>query len=459
MDILFLIIGIILGTIIGFLIGKSKGIQTSSDGSIQSGEVNALKQQLEALNQEKLTLSVSNGELSKEKDILKERNERIDEELRELRNVLANEKERNASLQANQTNLEELLVKQKEELTSVQEKFTKEFELIANKVLEQKSKVFKEENKESIGELLNPLKERIKEFQEKVEKTNEEDVKRNSALTEQIKHLRELNQEITEETKSLTKALRGDSKTQGNWGELQLEAILEKAGLEKGVHYEKESNHKTEDGNNQRLDYIINLPDGKHLILDSKVSLTAYSNYFDTEDEDQRSKFLKQHLDSLSVHIKSLGEKDYHKLYGINPPDYVLMFIANEPALTIALKEDPSIYEKALAKNLVLVSTTTLLATLRTISYIWKQDLQNKNAEEIARQAANLYDKFVGFTDDILKLGAQLKTATGTYEEAAKKLSEGRGNLIKRAEDLKKLGVNPSKEIDGRLIERSKESD
>ncbi len=453
MDILFLIIGIILGTIIGFLIGKSKG-----NASGQSDDrSNLLEQKNELLQDENKALSIAKGELAKEKELLIERNTKVEEELYNLREVLSNEKERNATLQTKQENLEELLAKQKEELTAVQEKFTKEFELIANKILDQKSKTFKEENKESMGELLNPLKERIKEFQERVEKTNEEGVKRNSVLTEQIKQLRELNQEITEETKSLTKALRGDSKTQGNWGELQLESILEKAGLEKDIHYRKEANLKTEDGSNQRLDYIINMPDGKHLIIDSKVSLTAYSNFFDTEDEDEQEKYLKQHLDSLNVHIKTLSEKDYHKLYGINPPDYVLVFIANEPALTIALKNDPTIYEKALAKNLVLVSTTTLLATLRTISYIWKQDLQNKNAEEIARQAANLYDKFVGFTDDILKLGAQLKTATGTYEEAAKKLSEGRGNLIKRAEDLKKLGVNPSKEIDGRLIERSKD--
>ncbi|CAG5086544.1 DNA recombination protein RmuC [Parvicella tangerina] len=453
MEILFLVIGVILGTIIGFLIGKSKQGSSNNEHTDQAN----LVQKLEAIQMENRELSVSKGELAKEREILSQRNSSIEEELKDLRNSYSMEKEKNATLLEKQKNLEELLVKQKEELTAVQEKFTKEFELIATKILDQKSKVFKEENKESIGELLNPLKERIKEFQEKVEKTNEEGVKRNSVLSEQIKQLRDLNQEITEETKSLTKALRGDSKTQGNWGELQLEAILEKAGLQKDVHYSKESNLKTEDGSNQRLDYIINLPDGKNLILDSKVSLTAYSKYFDTEDEEERAKNLKQHLDSINVHIKSLSDKDYHKLYGINPPDYVLMFIANEPALTMALREDPSIYEKALSKNLVLVSTTTLLATLRTISYIWKQDLQNKNAEEIARQAANLYDKFVGFTDDILKLGAQLKTATGTYEEAAKKLYEGRGNLVKRAEDLKKLGVNPSKDVDNRLVERSKE--
>lgn len=346
---------------------------------------------------------------------------------------------------------------QKLEIGKLQEEFTKQFKLVANEILEQKTRAFKEENKASMGELLNPLKERLKEFQDKVDKTNKEGIERNSALSEQIKHLRELNQEITEETRSLTKALRGDSKTQGNWGELQLEAILEKAGLEKDIHYRKESNLKTAEGDNQRLDYIINLPDGKHIIIDSKVSLTAYSNYFDTEDEDEQAAYLKQHLDSLNLHIRSLSDKDYHKLYDINPPDYVLMFVANEPALTMALQQDQALFEKALAKNLVLVSTTTLLATLRTISYIWKQDLQNKNAEEIARQAANLYDKFVGFTEDIKKLGAQLKTVSGTYEEAAKKLSEGKGNLIKRAEDLRKLGVNPSKNIDGRLIDRANE--
>lgn len=458
MDILFLIIGIAAGGAIGYLFGKNQKGTSINDDSSKDLTISELQNKLESLNGEKLALSVTNGELAKEKQLLKERNEKIELELHEIRAFLAQEKERNATLLAQQQHLEEMLANQKKELTEVQEKFTKEFELIANKILEQKSQAFKEQNKESIGELLNPLKERIKEFQEKVEKTNEEGLQRNTALTEQIKQLKELNQEITDETKSLTKALRGDSKTQGNWGELQLEAILEKAGLEKGIHFQKESNFKTEDGNNQRLDYIINMPDGKHLILDSKVSLTAYSNYFDTEDEVERSKYLKQHLDSLNMHIKTLSEKDYHKLYGINPPDYVLMFIANEPALTIALKEDANLYEKALSKNLVLVSTTTLLATLRTISYIWKQDLQNRNAEEIARQAANMYDKFVGFTNDILKLGAQLKTATSTYEDAAKKLTEGRGNLVKRAEDLKKLGVNPSNNIDQRLVERSEEN-
>jgi DNA recombination protein RmuC len=205
------------------------------------------------------------------------------------------------------------------------------------------------------------------------------------------------------------------------------------------------------------LDYIINLPDGKNLILDSKVSLTAYSNYHDTEDKDQRAQYLKQHLDSINGHLKLLGGKDYQKLHDINSPDYVLMFVANEPALTLALREDQGLFEKALDKNIVIVSISTLLATLRTISYIWKQDLQNKNAEEIARQAGNLYDKFVGFTDDLLKLGSQMDTASKTYKDAMNKMVDGSGNLTKRIQDLKKLGVNPSKDINQRLVDRSED--
>ena len=348
--------------------------------------------------------------------------------------------------------LKDKIEHQQEELDNLQKKFTKDFELVANKILEDKTNKFTDQNKKNLDSILNPLKEKIEAFQKEVKDNNEKNIERTGQLNQHLKMLKELNQEITQETKSLTQALRGDSKTQGNWGEMHLEAILEKAGLQKEVHYTKETNLKTEDGSNQRLDYIINLPDGKNLILDAKVSLTAYSNFHEAEREEEKAAYLKQHLDSVNGHIKLLGGKDYQKLHNINSPDYVLMFIANEPALTLALKEDQGLFERALDKNIVIVSTSTLLATLRTISYIWKQDLQNKNAEEIARQAGNLYDKFVGFTDDLVKLGNQMKTATSTYEGAMNKLSEGTGNLVKRVESLKKLGVNPSKEIDQKLI-------
>tara|TARA_B100001245_G_C22894967_1_gene432199 strand:+ start:1294 stop:2625 length:1332 start_codon:yes stop_codon:yes gene_type:complete len=352
-------------------------------------------------------------------------------------------------------NLNQRLKEQKQEIAQLNEKFATEFKNLANQIFEEKSKKFTDQNKENLGELLNPLRERILEFQKKVEDTNTQSVQRNAALNEQLKNLKELNQQITQEAKSLTLALRGDSKTQGGWGEMQLENILSKAGLQKDIHYIKEKNLKTEEGSNQRLDYIINLPDGKHLILDSKVSLTAYSRYYDSEDEAEQQRFLKQHLDSINGHIRSLGDRNYQSLYEINPPDYVMMFIANEPALTIALKEDPQLYEKALDRNIVLVSTTTLLATLRTISYIWKQDLQNKNAEEIARQAGALYDKFVSFSEDLMKLGNQLGTVQKTYTDSMKKLTDGTGNLVKRTEKLRELGAKTSKQADQRLLDRA----
>lgn len=385
-------------------------------------------------------------------------------QMAELKEKLGREEEKNESLQrdlatteANYRNLEEKLRTQKDELEELQKRFTLEFQNLANKIFEEKSQKFTEQNKTNLGEILNPLKERIEKFEEKVEKTGKESQLSNTALKEQITQLRELNLQMTKEAESLTKALKGDSKAQGNWGEMQLENILEKAGLHKDIHYRKEETYKTEDGSNQRLDYIINLPDDKYLILDSKVSLTAYSNYFEAEDEAGREKHLKNHLASINSHIKILSEKKYQNLYEINQPDYIMMFVANEPALTIALKSDFDLYERALEKNIVLVSTTTLMATLRTISYIWKQDLQNKNALEIARQAGNMYDKFVNFVEDLTTVGVNMDRAKNSYEDAMKKLVEGKGNLVKRAEDLKSLGAKATKNMDTRLIDRIKE--
>ncbi|MFK7786824.1 MAG: DNA recombination protein RmuC [Crocinitomicaceae bacterium] len=448
---LMLILGIVIGGLIGFIAAQRASAQKNS----------AISSELESLKVENGTLSSSHLHSTEENRGLKEEISALRDshssELSELRALNQQEKTSAITYKSKFEALEEKLKDQKEELSGLQEKFTKEFELVANKILEEKTTKFTDKNKENIDAILNPLKEKISEFQKKVEDSDEKNIARTAELGKHLSMLRELNQEITQETKSLTQALRGDSKTQGNWGEMHLEAILEKAGLQKDIHFTKETNLKTDDGANQRLDYIINMPDGKHLILDSKVSLTAYSQFNDSEDENEKEAALKQHLLSVNGHLKLLSDKDYQNLYGINSPDYVLMFIANEPALTLALGEDPNLFEKALDKNVVMVSTSTLLATLRTISYIWKQDLQNKNAEEIARQAAALYDKFVSFSDDLVKFGTQLKTATGSYEAAMNKLSQGTGNLIRRTENLKKLGVNPSKNINPKLIDRSEE--
>ena len=441
MDYFTLLIGIFAGGIIGFLAAKLIG-QPANNFSQEN--------ELQQLKIENATLKNSSETQSKDLESYKE-------DLKNVRFSHENELKKATERKSKYDALSEKIEDQKKELATLQVKFTKEFELVANKILEEKSNKFTDQNKKNIDAILNPLKEKIGEFQKKVEDTNEKSVERSAALEEQLKMLKDLNQEITQETKSLTQALRGDSKAQGNWGEMHLESILDKAGLQKNTHYTKETNLKAEDGSNQRLDYIIKLPDGKHLVLDSKVSLTAYSNYFDAETEEEQEICLKQHIESINTHVKMLGGKDYQKLHDINTPDYVIMFVANEPALTLALKEDQALFEKALDKNIVIVSTSTLLATLRTISYIWKQDLQNKNAEEIARQAGNLYDKFVGFTNDLISLGRQMDTANKTYSDAMNKLTKGTGNITKRIENLQKLGVNPSKTIDQRLLDRSED--
>ncbi|ADR23315.1 DNA recombination protein RmuC [Marivirga tractuosa] len=442
MEIIAVVIGLAVGAVLAYFIVKSQ----SRGGN-----------EIEALKEEK-------QQLLTELSVIKSQKENLATELKNEKDTHAQEREKNVQLnrqlstvESDYKNLKIKLDEHKSELAELQQQFKNEFKNLAQEIFEEKSKKFTDQNKTNIGELLNPLREKIDKFEEKVEKSNKENLIWNSALKEQITSLKELNLQITKEAENLTRALKGDSKSQGNWGEMQLEAILEKVGLQKGVHYEKEKNYKNEEGDNQRLDYIIKMPDDKYLVLDSKVSLTAYSNYFDADDDVKRARFLKNHLDSMYSHIKTLGDKNYQNLYDINQPDYVLMFIANEPALTIALKEDHSLYEKALDKNIVLVSTTTLMATLRTISYIWKQDLQNRNAIEIATQAGALYDKFTNFTDDLLKVGNNLKTTQNSYSDAMKKLYDGKGNLIRRTEILRELGAKTTKNIDKRLLDRSTE--
>lgn len=435
-SVIILILGLGAGVGLGYLLAQLRAKSGSDDSQ-----------------KYKLELEMEQKRAAKQVEEFQDLNSQLKDEREKVIN-LNSEKSR---LEANYKNLQERLDEQKKEVTELQEKFSIEFKNLANEILEEKSKKFTDQNKINIGEILNPLKEKIETFEKKVEQNSKDSLEQNTALKTQLDHIKELNQKITKEAESLTKALKGDSKTQGNWGEMQLETILEKVGLQKDIHFFKEQNFKNEEGANQRLDYIIKMPDDKYLVLDSKVSLTAYSNYFDHDDPADQAKYLKQHLESVNNHIKILGEKNYQNLYEIQQPDFVLMFVANEPALTIALKEDQGLYEKALDKNIVLVSTSTLLATMRTVSYIWKQDLQNKNAIEIARQAGALYDKFEGFTNDLLKVGTNLKQTKDNYDLAMNKLSQGSGNLVKRTETLKQLGAKASKQLDQRLLDRSED--
>ena len=329
-------------------------------------------------------------------------------------------------------NLEVKLSENKAEVEKLQERFTKDFEILASKILEEKSEKFTAKNKENIELILNPLQEKIKSFEKKVEDTHKESLEKQSALREQINGLRDLNQKMSKDAINLTKALKGESKKQGDWGELQLEIILEKAGLQKNVHFSTQGGFRDENDNLKKPDFIIHLPENKHLIIDSKVSLIGYDKFYNAEIETEETFGLKQHLLSIKKHIKDLGGKNYSELYGINSPDYVLMFVPIEPALMVALQNDQNLYLEALDKNVVLVSNSTLLATLTTVASIWKQEDQKRNVLEIARQAGALYDKFKGFIDDLIKVGNQINASQDSYKAAMNKLHEGKGNLISR---------------------------
>ena len=361
---------------------------------------------------------------------------------------------RNAALE----NVEAKLRDQKDELEKLQEKFTKEFENLANKILDSKSEKFTKQNKENIDGILKPLQEKIEKFEKKVDDTHKESIDRHAMLRQQIIGLKELNEQMSKEATNLTKALKGDSKIQGNWGELVLERVLEKSGLEKDREYFVQTSFTTEEGKRVLPDVVLHLPDNKRMIIDSKVSLVAYERFVNEEDDDVREGFLKEHIGSLRKHIDQLSEKNYQDIYQIESPDFVLLFVPIEPAFAIAINQDNNIYNSAFEKNIVIVTPTTLLATLRTIDSMWNNEKQQQNAIEIATQAGALYDSFTNLTDELIKVGKQIGTVQGSYENAMKKLT-GKGNLITRVEKLKKLGAKASKNIDEKLLKRADEDE
>lgn len=367
----------------------------------------------------------------------------------------------NRALSVAETDLKNLKEKTehfKQELEEQRSVFRSEFKNLANELLDQKSKKFVALNEEKIGDILGPLKEKIQHFEKRVEDTHKVEIRERATLKSELENIIKLNQQVSEQANRLSNALIGDKKLQGNWGEVQLDMILERAGLQKGIHYDRELVSKDESGQTFRPDYIIYLPDDKHLIIDSKVSLVAYEQFHNAENEEERAIFLKRHTGNLMDHIKSLGQKNYQHLSSVHSPDYVLLFVPIEPALTNALKYNTALFDYALDKNIVLVSVTTLLATMRTITYIWKQDNQQKNVLEIARESGALYDKFVGFLEDLDMLGRSIDKVEKDYGAALNKLykSNKRGQtIIGRIERIKGLGADASKSIPQKHLDES----
>ena len=396
--------------------------------------------------------------MEQSKEILETNFDKLQKELKQVQEEKENLSILNARQDSELFNSNQKLNENKKEVEKLQDKFTKEFENLANKILEEKSTKFTKQNKENIQTILNPLKEKIENFEKKVSENQQNSTGMHASLKEQLTHLKDLNKQMSQEAINLTNALKGDNKTQGDWGEAQLEILLEKANLTKDIHFSTQGGYRDEEGRLKKPDFIINLPDNRHLIVDSKVSLTAYENYFSAENEAEKEVYLKKHVESIRKHFKELGEKKYDTLYEINSPDYVLMFVPIEPALLIALNKANNLYLEALDRNVVLVSTSTLLATLSTVSSIWRQENQKRNVIEIAKQAGALYDQFVNLTNDLIKVGNQLKTVQGSYDTSMKKLT-GRGNLIKKVESIKKLGATTSKNLNQNLLDRAIQDD
>ena len=358
-------------------------------------------------------------------------------------------------------NLEDKLNGQKEEIIRMQERSKLEFENLANRLLEEKSQKFTDQNQKHLNDILQPLREKIKSFEEGVEKRFLEETKDRVSLKKEIEQLRELNQQLSLDASNLANALKGDNKTQGDWGELQLEMLLQKAGLQKGLHYQSQSSFTDLNGKIKRPDFIINLPDKKHLIIDSKVSLKAYEKFFNAEKE-QKSKYLKAHINSMRNHLKELNEKNYQNLYQIHSPDYLLMFVPIEPAFSIALQEDNQLFLDALDKNIVLVTNSTLLATMRTVSFIWKQEKQKRSVLEIARQSGLLYDKFCAFVDDLKEIGQRLDQTRNAYHGAMNKLVDSKkfgDTLVGRAQRIKELGAKTHKNLPADWLESGQEEE
>jgi len=452
MSVAFLIVSVLILVIAVYFFLKKPAI---ADG-ISAEDVARLKGE-----SDQLKIAVARGEervsgLISERDkadkLLQDERIRYDASVSTLNQELLTEKNRMAKAEESFKAQRERLMEQEKTIQEIQQKFQLEFQNVANKLLDEKSQKFVETNRANLDILLNPLKENIKAFEEKVDKVYNMEAAERNTLKGVITQLMELNQLISNEAQNLTKALKGDNKKQGNWGEVILERVLERSGLVKDQEYRIQTSFTGNDGNRLQPDVIIDLPDEKHLVIDSKVSLIAYERLVNCETEEERKLFSKGHVESIRSHVNGLSAKNYHDLHQINSPDFVLLFIPIESSFSFAVQLDAELFSDAWDKRVVIVSPSTLLATLRTIASIWKQERQNRNVLEIARLSGAMYDKFVGFVGDMEGIGKNIKQSQSAYDNAISKLTEGNGNLTKTAEKIKSLGAKANKQIDQKYL-------
>ncbi len=442
------VIGIITSLVVGLLVGagaiwlvlreriSSAGDKFRSESQIENAR---LTERLTASQEDAKRLTGEKESLMAMRDQLAVEQQRLSNQVAELSTILESERTQNS---------EKITL-----LKNAEEQLSNRFKTLASEILEDKSRRFTELNQTNLKHLLDPLNEKIKEFQGKVHDVYVQEGKDRSALAEQVKQLMSLNNQLSKDAHNLTSALKGQAKAQGNWGELILERVLEASGLRKGHEYVVQESHNRADGSRAQPDVVVQLPEDRHLIIDAKVSLTAYEEHANAETDHQRDAAMKRHLDSVRAHVKELSEKNYQLIYGLQSLDFVLMFIPVEPAFMLAISHDSDLWQDAWKKNVLLVSPSTLLFVVRTVAHLWRQEQQNRNAQEIASRGSELYDKLVGFVEDLDKLGDRLNQAKDVYDKAYGKFTAGRGNVIRQAEMLKGLGVKSTKQLPQNLID------
>ena len=437
--ILALIIGTVLGTAIGWLLRSTR---SNSGNNEDIARLAILEERAKRVDELETKLEVT-------QTTEQEANKRAIQLTAEL-NILQANLDQQKETEEQQAAAEKADAEKKRQ---DQETMVAQFKAAAHEIVEQRSKAFDETSKKSIGDLVKPLKEQLEGFKKQLTETEKSASQERISLKEQVKNLKEMNTKISDDAQNLTRALKGDSKTRGNWGEMVLAKVLELSGLQKGREFETQVTGTTPDGKRVQPDVIVQLPESRQVVVDAKVSLVAYDAYCAADDADARKAAMKNHINSIKTHAKGLSKKNYQGIEGITTIDYVLMFMPIEAAFTDAMREDRTIFDEAISNKVLIVTPSTLLAVLRTIESIWKHERQTKNAVEIARQAGGLHDKFVDFTKDLLDIGTRLGQAHGSYEAALKKLSEGNGNLVRRAKTLDTLGAKTKKKFAAALEE------